>query len=132
MTRIALLSALAAATMACAGPSQASVASALAAAQYASAEAPGFGCEIYRARTLHGLRLEASAIGFENALEPLEYEFIVTKRGAGGASDIVQGGEVTEAELGVVELSLEPGDRFEATLVLSDSQGEVCAAEASS
>jgi hypothetical protein len=101
-------------------------------AQQAVYLASGVECEIYRARTLHGLRLEAMAIGFEASPEPLDYEFIVTKQGPGGSSDIMQAGEVSEGGLGSVDLSLERGDRFHATLTLSDSEGEVCAAELSS
>jgi hypothetical protein len=96
------------------------------------AYAPDVDCEIYRARTLHGLRLEAMAIGFESSPQTLDYEFIVTKNGPGGSPDIMQAGEVSEGGLGSVDLSLERGDRFHATLTLSDSEGEVCTAELSS
>ena len=159
MTRFALLAALIAGAVACTGadasPTAVAAAQPLAEEAYAApplaedayvappadnAAAPplllashtGVSCEIYRARTLHGLRLEASVSGLDAANAPLDYEFVVTKRGPSGSSDIMQSGEVSEADLGAVDLSLDRGDRFHATLILRDAFGEVCAAELSS
>ena len=86
-------------------------------------------CEIYRARTLRGLRLEARAAGFEEAPGAIDYEFIVTKTDSNGSSDIVQVGEVSEPMLGSVDLNVERGARYRATLSLRNNNREVCAAE---
>ncbi|HYD87566.1 MAG TPA: curli-like amyloid fiber formation chaperone CsgH [Vitreimonas sp.] len=84
------------------------------------------GCEIDVTRISGGVRLEARAINYSIASDSLEYDFVVTKSGAAGSSDIVQGGEVTEEAVGEVELSLERGARYRARLTLSDTEGEVC------
>ncbi len=86
-------------------------------------------CVIDASRTRHGMRFEARA----HAFQPVsgEYEFVLTKRDAGGSSDIVQGGAFAIAAgdgevLGGAELSLERGAHYRARLVLWGADGEIC------
>ena len=113
--------------VACASASE--PAAATPAAEIAADASSAVSCEIYRAHTLRGLRLEARAAGFEDAPGVIDYEFIVTKTDSNGSSDIVQAGEVSEPMLGSVDLNVERGARYRATLSLHDRNREVCAAE---
>lgn len=85
-------------------------------------------CMVRRTPTLHGVRLEALARGDREAYG--DYEFVVTKDGAGGSSDIVQGGEFDlsagEQLLGEAEFSMGRRDYYRARLVLRDGGGVVC------
>jgi|GEM_PF-2646063 len=83
-------------------------------------------CAIDVTRINGGVRLEARAFDLADAPPALEYDFVVTKQGGAGSSDIVQAGEVSEEELGSVDLSLERGARYRARLTLSDADGEIC------
>lgn len=95
-------------------------------AHYASA-APA--CAIDVTRINGGVRLEARAFDLADARGVLDYHFVVTKQGAAGSSDIVQGGEVSEEHVGSVDLSMERGARYRAQLTLSDADGEVCSTQ---
>lgn len=154
MTRLVMIAALLGLTVACAAASEPSAATPPPAepaameaapalppgasapevqlAQY-DAPAPHYGapvsCAIERVPTLRGVRLEARADGFDPA-DLLEYEFVVTRRGSGGSSDIMQSGEVSEPMLGAVDF--DAGGRWRAELILRDAEGEVCAAELNS
>lgn len=97
-----------------------------------SAQAPAVACEIRVTDTRHGVRFAALASAPTQAGG--EYEFTISKDGAGGSSDIVQGGEFEFAgggreTLGAAELNLGRGDRYRARLALWDGDGEVCRAE---
>lgn len=85
-------------------------------------------CMVRRTPTLHGVRLEALARGDRNAYG--DYEFVVTKDGAGGSSDIVQEGafdlSAGEQMLGEAEFSMGRRDVYRARLVLRDGAGVVC------
>jgi len=85
-------------------------------------------CDIDVRRTRGGVSLEAQAFGVDPR-DALEYDFVVTKSGPGGDSDIQQGGEISEQTLGAVELNMASRDRYRARLVVSDAQGEVCRTE---
>lgn len=91
-------------------------------------EAGGVECVVRETATRNGVRLEAMARGDRDAYG--EYEFVITKGGAGGSSDIVQGGEFDLAQgqqtLGEAEFNMERRDYFRARLVLRDGQGIVC------
>lgn len=89
-------------------------------------------CDIEVTRISGGVRLEAMATDFDLSSEPLDYRFTVTKSDRAGSSDIVQGGEVVEPELGSVDLSLDRGARFRARLTISDAEGQLCATEVQS
>lgn len=97
-------------------------------AQPTAYESAGVECMVRRVTTLHGVRLEALARGDRDAYG--EYEFVVTKGGAGGSSDIVQSGEFDLATgqqtLGEAEFSMERRDYFRARLVLRDGEDVVC------
>lgn len=91
-------------------------------------------CEILATRTSAGLRIEALA--YADRASSGEYSLIVTKSGAGGASDITQAGEFDVADaasalLGVAEFNLEPGARVHARLEVRDADGEACSDEIS-
>jgi len=86
-------------------------------------------CEIRATRTSDGVRLES----FAHASGPLTgtYDLIVTKSGSAGSSDINQGGEFDtlsepSASLGASEISLEPGARLHARLVVHGDNGVEC------
>ncbi len=86
-------------------------------------------CDIRVRRTANGVELEAVARSDEPALG--EYEFVITKSGAAGSSDIVQGGAFDlggghSQSLGLSEIGMERGARYRARLVLSDHDGVVC------
>jgi hypothetical protein len=85
-------------------------------------------CMVRRVPTLHGVRLEALARGDRDAYG--DYEFVVTKGGAGGSSDIVQEGgfdlSAGEQTLGEAEFSMGRRDFYRARLVLRDGGGVVC------
>lgn len=94
-----------------------------------AAAAPDVRCRIRLTRTRHGMEFEAVA----RALDPAsgDYEFVVTKEGSGGASDIMQGGAFdldagSSERLGAAELSLERGARYRSRLTLSDGDGVLC------
>lgn len=89
-------------------------------------------CTIDVTRTRDGARFEALARS--RAPASGQYEFILTKDDADGSSDIVQGGAFDlsggrESVLGSSELSLARHGRYRATLVLYDTDGELCRAE---
>jgi len=86
-------------------------------------------CRIRETRTANGLRLEA-VVGSDHAVYGA-YQFTVTAKGSGGASDITQGGPVEleageRATVGRAEFS---GKRYSAYLTLSDAEGALCNAE---
>ncbi len=92
-------------------------------------------CDVRVTPTRNGAAFEALASA--DAWSAVEYELVITKRDAGGSSDIVQSGdaELRAGEtqtLGEAELSLERGARFRATLVVSEAGYEICSAEARS
>ncbi|MBC7770490.1 MAG: hypothetical protein H7124_17045 [Phycisphaerales bacterium] len=132
MSRFAILAALFMSAAACAAASEPPAAPASNDAPEIAAYAPaahGLSCEIDVTRINGGVRLEAQAFDLASGPGTLEYDFVVTKYGAAGSSDIVQGGEVSAQTLGEVELSLERGARYRARLTLSDADGEVCTQE---
>lgn len=86
-------------------------------------------CDIRATRTSRGLRLEAVAHA-ERAVHGT-YDFTITAQGAGGSSDVAQGGLVDlvpgqRAALGVAEI---PDGPFRAVLTLTDAGGELCRLE---
>jgi hypothetical protein len=86
-------------------------------------------CDIRTTPTAHGVLIEATA----NAERDMAGEFAldIVKHGAGGDSDISQGGAFS-AQAGEIEMlsgseiSLEPGARYRATLTLRDADGVLC------
>jgi hypothetical protein len=98
------------------------------------AAASELSCDVRAIRTSRGVRFEATALSASGAAG--EYEFVITKRDRGGASDIVQGGEYDliagdEQSLGGAEISVERGGAYSAQLLLRDADGVACSAEAS-
>lgn len=85
-------------------------------------------CVIVERNTRGGVSLEARAPG-SSRVGGLEYDFVVTKSGPSGDSDIRQGGEITETMLGAVELNMDSRDRYRARLSVSDADGLVCRTE---
>ena len=85
-------------------------------------------CDIRAVRTANGLRLEP-VVRAPGALDG-EYDFVVSKDGPSGSSDITQGGEFSldggATSLGGAEFSLTRRDQYRARLVVRDSQGELC------
>lgn len=86
-------------------------------------------CDIRATHTPRGLRLEAVAHA-ERAVHG-NYDFTITAQGAGGSSDVAQGGLVDlapgqRAALGVAEI---PDGPFRAVLTLTDAGGELCRLE---
>ncbi|MDX2276745.1 MAG: curli-like amyloid fiber formation chaperone CsgH [Hyphomonadaceae bacterium] len=86
-------------------------------------------CEIRATPTADGVRLES----FAHASGPLTgtYDLIVTKSGSAGSSDINQGGDFDtlsepSASLGMSEISLEPGARLHARLIVHGDNGVEC------
>lgn len=127
MSKYLLLAGAVAITAACAT----SVASPRMAYAHQSYDAPRVACEIDVRETRNGLRLTAFASGEASG----DYEFVVTKDGGAGSSDIVQSGEFGPGHdqlLGEAEFTLERGAEFNARLVLSDADGVLCSDERSS
>ncbi|MGE0596447.1 MAG: curli-like amyloid fiber formation chaperone CsgH [Hyphomonadaceae bacterium] len=86
-------------------------------------------CEVLATRTAGGVRIEA--IAHADRASSGEYSLIVRKSGAGGASDVQQGGEFDVADaasalLGVAEFGVERGARVHARLEVRDADGAVC------
>ncbi|MDX2276959.1 MAG: curli-like amyloid fiber formation chaperone CsgH [Hyphomonadaceae bacterium] len=109
-------------------PSEASVvvAEATRVAQTASVSA-AVTCDIRATRTANGVRLEAIA----HADRPVRgaYAFDITARGAGGSSDVTQGGSfaVEAGGNGAIVGSVEiPSGSYRVVLTLSDAAGELC------
>lgn len=127
MSRLLMVLAMVTASVACAAASEPRDT-----AMLTPASAPAVSCDIEATRISGGVRLEAFAHLADASFDLMDYEFVITKHGAGGSSDIMQGGELTneaEQSLGAVDLSLERGARYRAELTLRDSEGEVCATE---
>jgi hypothetical protein len=132
MTKMLLLGAALALTIACAATAQPAPPSSGEAPAIALApEVPAVDCAIEATPSAHGLLLRA----FASADVEGEYDFVVTRSGAGGASDIVQSGEFSAGEdqlLGEAEFNLERGSRYSARLELHDADGLLCRDERSS
>ena len=119
------------------------IASALAAGSMAAGSTPSantpatagdrnLSCEVRATRTGNGVQLAALVHAHRPASG--EYDLVITKLGAGGSSDISQGGEFAVAAgstsvLGTAELGLEEHARFTARLTLHDAGGNTCAHE---
>jgi hypothetical protein len=89
-------------------------------------------CEIRETKTADGIRLEAIVRADRDV--PGTYDLVVTAQGAGGASDITQGGPVDlqagqSAIVGSAEI---PRGRYRAILTLTDAHGELCRRERTS
>jgi len=151
MSRILLLTAAAAAMMACTAaapaspPAPAPVASAPASDPPAPPPAAPLAqiserhrapwCDVRVTPTGNGAAFEAVARA--DAWSAVDYELVITKRDAGGSSDIVQAGAADlpageTQSLGLAEISLERGARYRATLTVSEAGREICSAEARS
>lgn len=104
-------------------------------AELLPATAPGFAdiaaCDIRETPTPHGVRLEAVVQAGEAVHGA--YEFVISAGGAGGTSDVTQGGPLDLAPGDVVTVgSAElPQGRYRATLTLRDAAGELCHLERS-
>jgi hypothetical protein len=86
-------------------------------------------CRIRETKTANGVRLEAIILAASAVYG--SYDFTVSAKGPGGASDVTQGGEVDLADgesatVGSAEFS---GGRYRAVLTLNDAGGELCSAE---
>ncbi|MBI1252550.1 MAG: hypothetical protein GC189_13895 [Alphaproteobacteria bacterium] len=97
--------------------------------QPAHADAEPLACAIEARNTARGVEVSA----YVTAAHPFdgEFDFTIAKSGAAGASDIVQGGEISLApgesdRIGVAEFSLERRARFRANLEIIGADGEVC------
>lgn len=89
-------------------------------------------CEIRSSKTAGGIMLEAAATG--RGKTSGEYEFVISKSGGGGSSDITQGGVFEigvddEAILGEVRLGSGKGISVRARLTLTDKDKLLCEAE---
>ena len=89
----------------------------------------GLSCEVLATSTRAGVRLEAVAHAHDGMSG--EYELVITKDGAGGSSNITQGGPFDAApgavaRLGSAEIGLERNARYRAVLTLRDVRGELC------
>lgn len=84
-------------------------------------------CEILAQRTRNGLRLEAVS----SAARASSYEFVVTKNGRSGSSDIVQGGPVPSGGGALSAAEIDAGGRYRAVLRILDGRREVCRDELS-
>lgn len=112
-------------------PTEASVvvAEATRVAQTASVSA-AVTCDIRATRTALGVRLEAIAHA-DRAVRGA-YAFDITARGAGGSSDVTQGGSfaVEAGGNGAIVGSVEiPSGSYRVVLTLSDAAGELCRLE---
>lgn len=88
-----------------------------------------FSCDIEVKRTSHGIRV-TPVVHADRAMAG-EYSLVITKSGAGGSSDINQGGPFDAARneeiaLSASEFSLERGDRFRAVLKVRSGGREIC------
>lgn len=95
----------------------------------ARAPAPRVDCDIHVRRTNHGVALEGIA-SFARATDG-NFSFVIAKDGAGGSSDIEQGGEYDarpgeELSLGSAEFSTGRGSSWRATLKIFDGGREIC------
>jgi hypothetical protein len=93
------------------------------------ARAQGLSCDVTAQPTRHGVLIEGRAYADHDVYG--EYDLVITKSGGAGSSDISQGGEAAIAAgssetLGQAELSVEPGARLSARLVVRDERGELC------
>jgi hypothetical protein len=89
-------------------------------------------CEIRSSKSSGGILLEAVATG--QAQTTGEYEFVISKSGGGGTSDITQGGEFEigpeeEVILGEVALGSGEGTSVRARLTLSEGGKVLCEAQ---
>lgn len=89
-------------------------------------------CEIRSSKTSGGILLEAVATGQAKATG--EYEFVISKSGGGGTSDITQGGEFEigpkeEAILGEVAIGSGEGISVRARLTLTEKGKLLCQAQ---
>jgi hypothetical protein len=89
-------------------------------------------CEIRSSKSSGGLLLEAVATGRSRTTG--EYEFVISKSGGGGTSDITQGGEFEigpkeEAILGEVAVGSAEGAFVRARLTLTDGGKVLCEAQ---
>lgn len=97
--------------------------------------APAVWCDIRITRTRDGLRF--APIAEADAYQDVSYRFTLTRIDANGSSDIEQGGDVSLAPhqrvtLSSSELSVDPGGRFRARLIVEDASGVLCREEARS
>ncbi len=88
-----------------------------------------FSCDIDVDRTSNGIRV-TPVVRADKALSG-EYTLVITKSGAGGSSDISQGGPFDAARgksvrLGSSEFSMERGAKFRAVLKVRADGREVC------
>ncbi len=100
----------------------------------AASYAPAIDCAVRTTRTRNGVKFEAVAYGGAYDALSGEYEFVLTRSGAGGSSDVSQGGpfDVAPGETQVLsesEFNIDRGARVRARLVLRDSDGVVCSDE---
>ena len=104
-------------------------------AELLPATAPGFAdiaaCDIRETPTPHGVRLEA-VVHAGDAVHG-DYAFVISARGAGGTSDVTQGGplDLAPGEVATVGSAELPQGHYRATLTLSDEAGELCHLERS-
>lgn len=104
-------------------------------AELLPATAPGFvdiaACDIRETATPQGVRLEAVVQAGEAVRG--NYEFVISARGAGGTSDVTQGGplDLSPGEVATVGSAELPQGHYRATLTLSDEAGELCHLERS-
>lgn len=87
-------------------------------------------CEVRVRRTANGMMIQAVAHA-DRAVDG-DYEFVITKSGGGGSSDVTQSGPFSAAAgetvtLGSTELGAD--GRYRAVLVLRDQSGELCRQE---
>ena len=88
-----------------------------------------FTCDIEVSRTSRGIRV--TPVVHANRSLSGDFTLVVTKDGAGGSSDISQGGEFDarrgeRVELSSSELSMERGAKFRAVLKVRAGGNEVC------
>jgi hypothetical protein len=104
-------------------------------AELLPATGPGFAdiaaCDIREIQTPQGVQLEAVVEAGEAVRGT--YEFVISARGAGGVSDVTQGGplDLAPGEIATVGSAGLPHGRYRATLTLSDAAGELCHLERS-
>ncbi|MBA3069296.1 MAG: hypothetical protein FP825_12570 [Hyphomonas sp.] len=104
-------------------------------AELLPATAPGFAdiaaCDIRETPTPQGVRIEAVAQAGEAVHG--DYEFVISARGAGGASDVTQAGplDLAAGEAATVGSAELPQGHYRATLTLRDAAGELCHLERS-
>ena len=86
-------------------------------------------CEI-RSKTVSGV-LQLDAVASAGAQVSGEYEFVISKAGASGSSDVTQGGEFAiepgePALLGEVALGADEGGSVRAVLTVTAADGRSC------